>query len=116
MRWAAKHAPKTPLEGPVAVGLKAYMPIPASKSKAWKEAARKGAHWPTKKPDLDNVFKNLTDCLTRCGFWRDDAQVVECQAMKLYGDPPRYEVEIVALTTPGPTPRAPAASSASRRP
>lgn len=29
----------------------------------------------TSKPDTDNLNKMLKDCMTRCGFWFDDAQV-----------------------------------------
>lgn len=29
----------------------------------------------TTKPDTDNLEKILKDCMTRCGFWKDDAQV-----------------------------------------
>ena len=28
------------------------------------------------KPDTDNLQKLLKDCMTKCGFWKDDAQVV----------------------------------------
>lgn len=27
------------------------------------------------KPDTDNLQKLLKDCMTECGFWKDDAQV-----------------------------------------
>ena len=31
--------------------------------------------WRTTKPDTDNLQKLLKDCMTRVGFWEDDAQV-----------------------------------------
>lgn len=40
----------------------------------------KGKHkegeWKVTKPDTDNLQKMLKDCMTQCGFWIDDAQVV----------------------------------------
>ncbi len=27
----------------------------------------------TTKPDTDNLVKTLKDCMTKCGFWKDDA-------------------------------------------
>ena len=29
----------------------------------------------TSKPDTDNLIKLLKDCMTKVGFWKDDAQV-----------------------------------------
>jgi Holliday junction resolvase RusA-like endonuclease len=31
--------------------------------------------WKTTKPDTDNMIKLVKDCMTRLGFWYDDAQV-----------------------------------------
>ena len=47
----------------------------------WKFPKRKadkfvGEKWKTTKPDTDNLQKGLKDCMTKCGFWEDDAQVV----------------------------------------
>ena len=40
----------------------------------------KGEHqdmeWKTSKPDTDNLQKLLKDCMTKTGYWVDDAQVV----------------------------------------
>lgn len=27
------------------------------------------------KPDIDNLEKGLVDCMTKCGFWKDDSQI-----------------------------------------
>ena len=32
--------------------------------------------WRTTRPDTDNLQKLLKDCMTKCGYWHDDAQVV----------------------------------------
>lgn len=31
--------------------------------------------WKTTRPDTDNIIKLFKDCMTRAGFWNDDAQV-----------------------------------------
>lgn len=64
-----QHKPKYPLTGPIRLEV------------MWKFPKRKadkfvGEKWKTTKPDTDNLQKGLKDCMTKCGFWEDDAQVV----------------------------------------
>ena len=40
------------------------------------------------KPDTDNMEKLLKDCLTKCGFWKDDAQVAHETVIKVWTDSP----------------------------
>lgn len=40
------------------------------------------------KPDTDNMVKLLKDCLTKCGFWKDDAQVAHETVVKVWTDSP----------------------------
>ena len=47
----------------------------------------------SKKPDIDNYLKALLDSMTGIVF-KDDGQVVECRARKLYSLKPRIEFEI----------------------
>lgn len=79
------HRPKKPLEG----ALELYVD--------WRFKAGRG-HKPgepkTTRPDTDNLQKLLKDCLTKCGFWKDDAQVYCEQVMKLWGDAPGIHIEI----------------------
>lgn len=97
MSLLAPHKPSTPMQGPILLGVKAYLPIPVSKPKAWKAAALAGQVRPTSKPDLDNLLKHVKDCLTEMGFWGDDAQVVGYLpgTGKHYSAEPRWEIEIV---------------------
>ena len=74
-----EHRPAKPLEGAICLGVRAYLPIPVSKSKKWKAQALAGWVRPTVKPDLDNIIKQIKDAMTRLQFWRDDKQVVEFQ-------------------------------------
>ncbi len=90
------HRPARPLEGPLALKVTAYLPIPMSWSGKKIVEAERGRVKPDCKPDLDNLVKNLKDGLTAAGFWQDDKQVVSLSAHKLYNDGrgPRWVVEI----------------------
>ena len=35
----------------------------------------KSGEYKTTKPDTENLLKLLKDCMTHCGFWKDDALV-----------------------------------------
>jgi Holliday junction resolvase RusA-like endonuclease len=92
------HRPAQPFEGAVTLGVRAYLPIPASWPKQQRAEAEAGHLRPTSKPDLDNLIKNIKDCLTALNFWQDDRQVVEYLpgTGKYYDDTqgPRWEIEI----------------------
>ena len=60
------HRPPKPYEGPVS--LSTVWLFPRGKS-------HKHGEWRVTKPDTDNLQKLLKDCMTRVGFWNDDAQV-----------------------------------------
>ena len=67
--------PQQPLQGAVALHIEFMYSI--------KDKKKKGK-WKTSKPDVDNVAKLLIDCMTRCGFWVDDSQVVILRLAKRY--------------------------------
>jgi Holliday junction resolvase RusA-like endonuclease len=92
-----EHRPAQPLDGQVWLGVKAYLPIPTSKSKKWKAAAAAGLIRPTVKPDLDNLLKQIKDCMTGI-FWVDDKLVVGYLpgTGKYYSDVARWEIEVVS--------------------
>ena len=51
------------------------------------------------KPDTDNLQKLLKDCMTRVGFWEDDAQVAREVIEKRWSDEPcGIYIEIEPLT------------------
>ena len=82
--------PKKPLEGPLALEFIAGMPIPASTPKKQREAMLRGEIAHTKKPDLDNMAKQLKDAMSRAGFWGDDRQVVSLRCSKCYAAVPHW--------------------------
>ena len=78
---------------PVCVTIYAYMSVPRSKSKNFRRAALGKEIVPTKTPDLDNVYKAVTDAMSGI-VYSDDKQVVAARIAKLYGEQPRVEVEV----------------------
>ena len=56
----------------------------------------KRAKHPSQKPDLSNYIKGLEDALVGIVL-RDDSQIVELFARKMYGDPPGVKVKVGKL-------------------
>lgn len=93
---AAKNQGWYYTDKPLHVMVQAIMTIPKSKPKKWQLAALRGETRPTKKPDVDNLFKCLTDALSGC-IYADDKQIVSSRISKWYGTEPRVEVTIKTL-------------------
>jgi len=70
--------PWEPLQGPIRLGVTAWLPIPKSMPKK-----RRLTALPTTRPDLDNYIKQILDALQRYAFV-DDNQVVTIEARKRY--------------------------------
>ncbi len=87
-----KHG-QAPLDGELKVDIKVYFKIPKSTSKKKKELMVAGEIRPTKKPDLDNVMKCITDALNELAY-QDDKQIVSASIEKFYSEEPRAEIEI----------------------
>ncbi len=85
---ALQHRPERLLDGPLALVCRFYLPRPKS--------APKRRRWPDRRPDLDNLEKTVLDVLTGL-VWTDDARICQKLVGKLYGDPPRVEVEVWEL-------------------
>ena len=75
----ALHKPAKPMTGPIS--LRVIWLFPKGKS-------HRNGEWRVTKPDTDNLQKLLKDCMTRCGFWIDDAQVVCESVEKRWADDP----------------------------
>lgn len=73
------NRPDSPFPGPVT--LSTIWLFPKGKS-------HKNGEFRVTKPDTDNLQKLLKDCMTRCGFWNDDAQVVRETIEKRWSDEP----------------------------
>ena len=84
-------------EQPIEVSIRAFMQIPKSKPKKFKMAALDGKLRPTKKPDVDNIFKAVTDALNGIAY-ADDKQIVKAAQSKWYAEEPRMEVSVKVLS------------------
>lgn len=73
------HIPQYPMEG--ALSLTTIWFFPMGKS-------HKDGEWRTTRPDTDNLQKILKDCMTKLGFWMDDAQVSREYVEKRWSDMP----------------------------
>jgi Holliday junction resolvase RusA-like endonuclease len=82
-------------EGPVSLSLIAIFDIPTSYSQKKKNEAMCGVIKPTKKPDLDNVYKAWADGMNSVVF-KDDVQIVSCEMTKKYGP----QAKVVAIVRP----------------
>lgn len=83
-----------PLDGAISVDIKAFVSVPKSKSKKFREAALIWEIRPTKKPDCDNIAKILLDAMTGI-VYEDDKQIVKLSVEKYYDEVPRVEVAII---------------------
>lgn len=79
MAHLGKHAPALPLQGAVRLVVKWCFPITGSHI---------DGQWKTTKPDTDNLQKLMKDCMTLCGYWRDDAQVASEIIEKFWAEKP----------------------------
>ena len=69
----ARHKPDEPITGqPVELVVKWCFP---EKTKTTKTTNETKVTWRIEKPDTDNLNKLLKDCMTKVGFWKDDALV-----------------------------------------
>ncbi len=73
------NRPEKPMEG--ALALTTHWKFPKGKS-------HKHGEWRITRPDTDNLQKMLKDCMTKVGFWNDDAQVVSEVVDKVWSDDP----------------------------
>lgn len=67
------------LTGPIRLAIQFYMPRPAS-------VTAKRRPLPIVAPDLDKLVRGVGDALKAAGVYKDDAQVCEIAAQKIYGD------------------------------
>lgn len=72
-------------EAPLSVKISAVLAIPRSFSRSKRQQALEGLIRPTKKPDLDNIYKCVTDALSGV-IYKDDKQIVKAEMEKRYGE------------------------------
>jgi Holliday junction resolvase RusA-like endonuclease len=101
---SAPFAPARPLEGPLALKIDFVWPWRASEPK-YRIALGRVPH--TSKPDCSNIVKQIEDCLTKLGFWKDDGQIADLQVTKGWGD--RVGITVRISPVGGQVPPQPAA-------
>ena len=87
-----QNRPSEPMDGPLKLNV--VWRFPRGKS-------HKHDEWRITRPDTDNLEKLLKDCMTKCGFWKDDAQVVREVVEKRWSDEPTgiyIEIEEAEVT------------------
>jgi Holliday junction resolvase RusA-like endonuclease len=87
------------LHGPLGMDVTFYLPRPKSHYGSGRSAEqiRPGAAlYPACKPDTSKLLRAVEDALTGL-VWRDDSQVVNQWARKMYGEPARCELRIWEL-------------------
>jgi Holliday junction resolvase RusA-like endonuclease len=82
---------RDPLEGPLHLVLKFWLPRPQSVSE-------KKRPYPTVAPDLTKLVRSTEDAMKGV-VWRDDSQVIRQHAIKVYGDPPAAEIVVHPIDT-----------------
>ncbi|MCT1176772.1 RusA family crossover junction endodeoxyribonuclease [Pediococcus pentosaceus] len=85
-----------PLQGALHVEITFYRSVQKSVSKVERRRRLLGFHRPTMKPDIDNLFKAVTDACTGV-IWHDDNQIVSTKSDKFYSEEPRVEIYVEEL-------------------
>ena len=89
-----RYAPEQPLEGALQLVTKWIWPMETDGQGVLSGMEYR---WKTSKPDTDNLIKMLKDCMTRTGYWKDDAQVVSEITQKFYGPKAGIYIEVVRM-------------------
>lgn len=88
LAYLMQHKPEKPMEGPVRLTTKWCFPMTSTSKHGQYKATR---------PDTDNLIKLFKDCMTKTGFWHDDAQVASEITEKFYSDVPGIYVQVMEL-------------------
>jgi len=88
MAHLGQHVPAKKYNGPIRLMVKWCFPI---------KGKHQDGEWKTTKPDTDNLQKLLKDCMTDCGFWKDDALVVSEIVEKFWAKMPGIYIRIEEL-------------------
>lgn len=87
----AKHRPKQPYTRGVRLVVKWCFGFSA-------KVKHRDGEYRTTRPDTDNLQKLLKDCMTRVGFWTDDALVASEVVEKFWAEVPGIYIRITELT------------------
>lgn len=85
----SKHIPSSPYSGPVRLTARWLFPL--------NTVHTNDGEYKYTKPDTDNLNKMLKDCMTQCGYWKDDALVASELIEKFWADIPGIYIKIEEL-------------------
>ena len=85
----AKYVPPIMYTGSVRLTVKWLFPVTAK---------HKDGEYKYTRPDTDNLQKLLKDCMTACGYWKDDALVVSEIVEKFWAECPGIYIKIEELS------------------
>ncbi len=85
----SQHCPDQQFCDAVRLVVKWLFPISGSH-----RSSHRNGEYKTTRPDTDNLQKMLKDCMTKCGFWKDDALVVSEIVEKFWSDIPGIWIRI----------------------
>jgi len=95
--YVGRYAPEQPMDGPLQLITKWIWPMDQERQEMLAVVDPDRFAWKTTKPDTDNLIKLLKDCMTRTGFWHDDAQVASEVTEKFLAHRPGIYVRIERL-------------------
>ncbi len=83
-----QYKPDAPIEGPIALTVCWHFETKTHKDGSYRVT----------RPDTDNLQKLLKDCMTRTGFWKDDAQVCNEEVTKRWSrQRPGIHIQVVTI-------------------
>lgn len=88
MAHLSKHVPAGKLQGALRFTNKWCFPL---------KAKHKHGDWKTTKPDVGNMSKLMMDCMTKLGYWKDDAYVSSLIEEKFWSETPGIYIKIEEL-------------------
>ena len=99
--YLSPHAPCVPHTGMIGIDITAYYPMPKQKpaflkgikAPKWADLCERGIIRPCVTPDIDNLAKQILDCMNGW-FFKDDRQVVRLTVNKYYGYIPKWVIKI----------------------
>ncbi len=95
--FAAKHRPDKPMVGPLHLDVMVRYPWRAGESKR----RRAMGHVPKDtKPDVDNLLKQICDCLQSAGFFANDAQIAYVHVVKEWSNATGIRIIIEEMNYP----------------
>lgn len=86
--YLGQHVPCMKLDGPIELVTKWCFP---------KTGIHAHGEYRITKPDTDNLQKMLKDCMTECGYWKDDALVCREITEKFWSDVPGIFIRVSEL-------------------